>query len=322
MPDLPPDDPRFLKAYVKASGHNVEPRPRTGTIAAAVLAYEKSDHFISLAQTTREQRRRVMRDIRRKVKGATLADLRSRHIRQDLAAFTANTANNRLKVWRAMGRWWLDAGLIEDDPAVAVRRRATPKTDGYEAWTADDVAMFRAHWPHDTQQRLAFELMFRTCASIGDACRLGPQMVKDGWLTYTRSKSGSVAVIPMLDAPDWFGMDDHLERCLDAAPRHMTYIVTSWGAPRSHKGASQWFSRASTAAGIAPNKAAHGIRKYRAAQFLEGGANAEQRMAVLGHDTRTEAARYSKSADLKKVISRTEVPTPPEQVPTFTKKGS
>jgi hypothetical protein len=53
-------------------------------------------------------------------------------------------------------------------------------------------------------------------------------------------------------------------------------------------------------------KTAHGIRKHRAAVFKENGAASDQRMAILGHETATEAARYSKSADLRRVITGTE----------------
>lgn len=321
MPDLEPSDPKFLKAYLAASG---EKAPReyhaTGTIAAAMKAYEASDHFLSLAPLTREQWRRILTKMRRDVKSAMLADLRARHIRKDLMRLEAHAANSRRKVWRALGRWWLDAGLVDDDPAFAVRARATPPTQGRIPWTEADVTTFRAHWPHSSRERLAFEVLYRTCASIGDACRIGPGMIKDGWLTYTRSKSKSVAVIPMQDAPDWFGMDTHLEQCLAHQPRHMTYITTSAGAPRSHKGAAQWFSRAATAAGLDKEKTAHGVRKYRAAFFKERGATPEQRMAILGHETEAEASRYSKSADLKKVITGTDSSNFSKPVPTYAEK--
>lgn len=92
------------------------------------------------------------------------------------------------------------------------------------------------------------------------------------------------------------------------------------GAPRSPKSAAQWFSRACTAAGLEGSKAAHGIRKHRAAVFKENGASADQRMAILGHETATEAARYSKSADLQKIIARTESSQPPNQSSQSAKK--
>ena len=319
LPDLPPHAPGWLAAYNAAlaahDGSQPSPTVRhaSGTIGAALRAHLASDHFLGLASSTRATRRRAIEDIERRYGPGRLGDLQTKHIRQDLARLQAHPANNRLKVWRGVCRGCVDAGLIDLDPARDVRKRGTPESDGYIAWTRDDVAKFRAHWPHRNAQRLAFELMHRTCSSIGDACALGPGMVKEGWLTYERRKSGSTATCPIAaDAPAWFEADDHLTRCLALAPRHMTYIVTAKGAPLSHKSAAQWFSRACTAAGL-PALSAHGIRKHRASVFKENGATAEQRMAVLGHETESEATHYSKSADLKKTIMGTEVPTDPDQ---------
>lgn len=310
LPDLPPDDPRFLAEYIKLSGvTNLRTTtPKSGTISASIHAYFKSDKYLSMAMSTRMLWRRQLHDIEDRYGKALIYDLRARHIRQDLARLEAHPANTRRKVWRSICRWWLDTGMIEEDPSRDVRPRATPPTMGWTPWTRDDVSAFRKHWSYDTPQRLAFELMHRTCASIGDACLLGPGMITDNWLTYSRKKSKSVAVCPMNadNTPKWFEHDEHLANCLAVAPRHMTWMVTNSGAPRSPKAAAQWFSRACQAAGLDPGKSAHGIRKHRAAVFKENGATPEQRMAILGHDTQAEAMRYSKSADLKKTISGTE----------------
>ena len=318
LPDLPPDDPKWHAAYTELlrahEGGKPSPTVRhaTGTIGAALRAFLASDAYLARAQSTRAVWRRMIEDIESRYATARLEDLRSRHIRQDLARLDPHPANNRLKVWRGFCRWCLDAGLIDADPARDVRKRATPDSDGHTAWTREDVAAFRAHWPHDTAQRLAFELMHRTCASIGDACRLGPGMVRDGWLTYRRAKSKSEATCPFsVPGPAWFEADGHLARCLSCAPRHMTFLVTRTGAQRSHKAAAQWFSRACKDAGLV-GLTAHGIRKHRSSVFKENGATPEQRMAILGHETESEAARYSRSADLKKIVSGTEVPTHPE----------
>ncbi|MBY5974880.1 tyrosine-type recombinase/integrase [Ferrimonas balearica] len=312
LPDLPTDHPEWLSAYsaLLAAHDGGKPSPevrhRTGTIGAALRAYMASDHFLGLASSTRGTRRRMIEDIEALYGRGVLADLLPRHIRQDLARLPPHPANNRLRVWRAFGRWCVDAGLIDADPSRDVRKRATAVTEGYKAWGRADVAAFRLRWPHDSQQRLAFELMHRTCASIGDACRLGPGMVKDGWLHYRRQKSGSEAACPFsVPGPDWFEADDHLARCLATAPRHMTFITAKSGAARSHKSAAQWFSRACDEAGL-PELSAHGIRKHRASVFKENGATPEQRMAILGHESQSEATRYSKSADLQKIVCGTE----------------
>ena len=50
--------------------------------------------------------------------------------------------------------------------------------------------------------------------------------------------------------------------------------------------------------------------------FKENGAATDQRMAILGHETEGEAQRYSKSADLQRIITGTEKFQLSEQVPT------
>ncbi|MFW8637499.1 tyrosine-type recombinase/integrase [Cribrihabitans pelagius] len=237
----------------------------------------------------------------------------------DLSKLDAHPANNRLKCWRALFKWLHGRGMIDVDPAAHVLPRKAPKSEGHTAWTRADLETFRDHWPHDTPQRLCMKLLYRSCAAMVDACRIGPGMVKGGWLTMQRSKSLSLAVIPWTaeTAPDWFEWTGDLDKCLEAAPRHRTYIITASGKPRSEKAASQWFSKACRAAGLGEGKSAHGLRKLRASMLRENGATEDQRKAILGHETGAEAEHYSKSADLRRVISGTEFPTPPNQVPTF-----
>jgi len=112
----------------------------------------------------------------------------------------------------------------------------------------------------------------------------------------------------MTGGPFWYEPDDCLEQCLAAQELHINFIVTSRGAARSAKAAAQWFSRACAKAGLT-GLTAHGIRKGRAAVFKENGATKEQRMAILGHETEAQADNYSKSADLRRVITGTKVPT-------------
>ncbi|WP_135505726.1 site-specific integrase [Roseovarius aestuariivivens] len=314
LPDLPADHPTFIAEYAKLyEAHEQRRMPptvrhRTGTIGAACRHYLASDAYRGLAPTTRAVWRRQVEKIEALYGIAMLADLRPVHIRKDLANLEPHPANTRRKVWRSLGAYWLEFGFVEEDPTTGVKARKTPMTTGHKAWSRADFKTFREYWPIESPQRLAFELMYRTCASIGDACRMGPAMIKDGWLSYQRGKSGSVAVVPMTGGPLWYEPDDCLEQCLAVQERHMTFIVTSRGAARSGKAAAQWFSRACAKAGLT-GLTAHGIRKGRAAVFKENGATKEQRMAILGHETEAQADNYSKSADLRRVITGTKVPT-------------
>lgn len=315
MPDLPKGHPKFLAAYAAAlAGKPVVTRPEAGSIGAMVAAFLASARYQNLRPSTRAYMRRNIEAIRATWGAAQASTLAATHIRADLAKLSPHPANQRLRAWRALCRWGFEEGaMLPSDPAAEVRKRALPASDGHKAWTRDDVQKFRDHWPHDTPQRLAFEVIHRTGAAMADACSIGPGMIRDGWLIYTRTKSGSQAVCPMTAAaPAWFEHDDHLAECLRRQPRHLTYLVTAQGAPRSQKAASQWFAAACRAAGLT-GLTAHGIRKHRAAVFQENGATADQRMAILGHETESEARRYARSADLVRTVAG-QVSNSPAQV--------
>jgi integrase len=235
-----------------------------------------------------------------------------------LSKLSPNPANLRLRAWKAMCKWaFQEAALLDKDPAASVRKRVVPKSDGFTAWTREDVAAFRAYWPHDTEERMAFEVIHRTAAAVVDACKIGPGMVRDGWLFYERQKSGSPAVCPMTaeTSPPWFEHDEHLAMCLAAHPRHLVYVMTKLGKARSHKSVSQWFAAACRQAGI-EGKSAHGLRTHRAAVFQENGASAEQRMAILGHETASEAKDYAASASLARTVWGTPISNLPDHAKT------
>lgn len=320
MPDAPKDSPEFLAAYVAASGSFPKPKPKSyaaGTIGAGVALYLGSSDFASLAESTRANRRGRCDDIRERYGAAQMTALSAKNIKTDLAKFEGNPANARLKVWRALCAYWDQMGKIDVNVARQVAPRKVAKTNGHTPWTRDDFKAFRDHWPIGTKERLAFELMYRTCAAIGDTTRLNASMLQDGWLTYTRQKSGSTATCPfMVDGPAWFEATDDLARCLEAETSNFTFLTTKFGKARSAKGAASWFSKAARAAGLEKGKTGHGIRKGRAAMFKENAATAEQRMAILGHETEAETQLYSKSADLRRTIEGTEKFQLSNQVPT------
>lgn len=328
LPDLPHDHPDFLAAYAAAAGMSKPPAPspRTGTIAAACVAFLASDTYLSKSASTRAIWRRGCDDIRARYGAAVLRDLETRHIRADLARLKPNPHNQRLKVWRAACKWWEEVGLIQTDPSQGIKRKAPPKTDGHQPWTAADVAAFRDHWPVDTPERLAFELLHWTGARMSDAVRLSEGMIDaDGWLTYRQQKTGGEVCIPITAAaPDFAAQDGNLTAAMDARPqRHAVLVTTAFGAARSIKAASAWFSAAARAAGI-HGKSAHGLRKYRAIVMAEGGATTHQIAAWTGHESLSEVQHYSRRADKRRILSGTDqehkVPTDARQVPTASKK--
>ncbi|WP_126154541.1 tyrosine-type recombinase/integrase [Paracoccus haematequi] len=96
---------------------------------------------------------------------------------------------------------------------------------------------------------------------------------------------------------------DLLKQAISQAPRHMTWLVTKFGAARSHKAFSSWFADAAAKAGLTDGKSAHGLRKARAESLAEAGATTHQIAAWTGHETLSEVQRYSKAANRKRLLS-------------------
>ena len=190
------------------------------------------------------------------------------------------------------------------------------KSDGHIPWDANDIEMFRNHHALNTHPRMAFELLYWTGASMVDAVRLGPGCIRTGgWLSYRRSKTGTLVEIPFdRELPHFaqsFKRDlDLLHKAIAAQPdKHMTYIVTggikySHLIPRSRavKGASSWFSRQASAAGV-QGKTAHGLRKSRDMEIAANRGSATAIMSWLGHSTLVEASRYIKMFDKRRALS-------------------
>lgn len=311
MPDARVSDPAFLRAHADAMAGKLPIKAgtwATGSIGAAIAAYLASDHYLTRAASTRAVWRRMLDDMAQRYGRGALAGLEQRHIRADLRRLPAHPANNRLKVWRALARWCVNAGLRDTDFTAGMVKRDTPRSDGHTPWTRDDAERFRARWPVGTPQRLAFELMIHTGAARADVVRLGPANVTpDGWLQYRRAKSRTLSVVPWTcPAPAWFPASPHVLDCVALARLGLTWLCTAQGRPRSAKAFGAWFASASRAAGIAEGKTAHGVRKLLAVTMAERGATPDQRMVILGHDSTAQTLHYSAAADARAIIAGTD----------------
>lgn len=212
-----------------------------------------------------------------------------RHILQwrDEKASTPGAATNLVKALRQVFAYAVDYGLMRENPArdVPYLRK---KGGGFHTWTIDEVEKFEKHYPIGSKPRLAMALLFYTGQRRSDVVTFGRQMIRDGRLHYTQRKTGKRMSTTII-AP--------LQQIIDATPSSgLTFLETHQGMPYTAAGFGNAFREWCDDAGLA-HCSAHGLRKALAARLAELGATTHQVKAALGHETLSEAARYTKDAD-------------------------
>lgn len=306
--DVPEDHPAFLAAWAAEESKTPKrpSRAAKGTIGAGCEGYLRSGAYKELSESYRPVIRRHVEAIREQAYNARMTDLRSHHIEQDLDPLTPAVARSRLKAWRKLGAFWKSQGLITDDITLQAKGKKMPKTEGHKEWTRQDLNAFREYWGKDTPQRLACELLQWTGCRSSDAVRIGSGHIdRDGVLSFTQKKTGEPAYVP------WFSEALSLEAeretllHLTQNTKHLVFITTIHGKPRSEKSFSQWFSKAATDAGL-PNLSAHGLRKYRMNELAENGASVLQMQSWVGHLTLDEVEHYTRRARRKMAFVGTE----------------
>jgi len=84
--------------------------------------------------------------------------------------------------------WAVDAGIMTDNPAKGVKKPKA-KTDGFKAWTAEDLENFYEKHKAGSQARLAMDLLLFTGLRRSDLYKIGPQHIPDGVIEYRASRT-------------------------------------------------------------------------------------------------------------------------------------
>lgn len=304
LPDLPENHPDFLRAYAEAGNEPVQHKGKAGSIDALCVHWLGSRDFKGRKESTRIVWERILGMFRASYGPGMVKDLRPDHIQKDLRKVSPGAAKGRRTLWRALMKFAVEEGYRADNPAKAV---SIPKYEQspHIAWTQDDIDRFRAHWPTGTPQRQAMEVVYWTGARCVDARVLGWQLVSDGVLAFTQEKTGGEACVPINVPVDNF-LETDRDHFLASVGPDLIWIHTRTGRPRSQKGLSQYISKAATDAGLPRELTAHGLRKARAAKLAENGWSANRIGAWTGHESLAEIAHYTRSADKKAMIQRTE----------------
>jgi integrase len=259
----------------------------------ALVAYYKSTEWNGFADDTRHNRKHIYERFRAAHGDKRVALLRRDHIEDMLARIATPSARREwFKAIRALLRFAVPT-MLKVDPTAGITVKV-PKTRGHHSWTDDEIAQYRAHWALGTQQRLVLEFALETLSRRGEVVRLGPQHVRNGWIHIQRTHGSDDVDIEV--SPE-------LQAACDAMPKaHLTYIVSSRGAPRSKDGLGRDFAKWATEAGLPTHCRLHGLKKGGMRRRVEAGFNTYELMAD-GHKTLAMVQRYTTGFDKKRLAA-------------------
>ncbi len=206
---------------------------------------------------------------------------------------TPAAANKRLKRLKTLFDLAVRMGWREDNPAAAVRPYRL-NSDGFHAWTEEEIEAFKRVYPSGSRERLALALLLCTRQRGGDVVKMGtPSIVRltDGSraIRVRQGKTKADLDIPVLP---------ELAAELTAQKgEHLVFLTTAYGKPFSVKGFQQWFAKRAKAATGNQKCTAHGLRKACAYRLANEGATAFEIQAITGHKSLAEVQRYTAKRD-------------------------
>ena len=150
------------------------------TLGWLIACYKDSSAWEQLSAATKEQRLYVFKAVV-EAGDAPLSAITAKTIRHGVEdrSKTPFAANNFLKAMRNLFQWAKRAQHIEIDPTEGVKG-FSHKTEGFHAWTEEEISRFEAIWPVGSRERLALSILIYTGLRRGDAAILGRQHIRDG----------------------------------------------------------------------------------------------------------------------------------------------
>lgn len=283
-----------------------------GTFAKLVEGYYGCAEFTKLDDRTQRVRRGILGRIlempllKEKPEGKTFADKPFKNFTgKDIRAIrdrgtqdTPEAANGRVKSLRQVFAFAIADEQMDKNPARDIPY-ITTGSQGFHSWSIEEVEQFEARHPIGTKARLAMALLLYTGQRRSDIVTFGKQNVRNGWLKFTQVKNRRNKPVS-LEIP----IVQDLRQIIDASPcGEMTFLVTEWGKPFTSNGFGNWFRDRCDEAGL-KHCSAHGLRKAAASRLADEGKSEHEIMAITGHQTSKEVARYTKAARQKVLAKR------------------
>jgi integrase len=272
--------PEFVASYNEAVAHKATP-PK-GKLLSVLQAYQASEDFLRLADSTRRSYVALIIRIEKAFADfplAALTDRRTRGVFKEWRDRIAVVSGRRQAdyAWTVLARvlsWALDRGFVTAN-ACEKGGRLYRGSRRENIWTVDDEAAFLKGTP--VHLHLPLLLALWTGQRQGDLLRL-PWSAYDGThIRLRQSKTGSRVVIPV-GAP--------LKAALDAMPKRSTIILTtSEGKPWTSDGFRASWRKACAAAGVV-GVTFHDLRGTAVTRLALVGASEAEIATITGHSLR------------------------------------
>lgn len=277
--------PEFMAQYKAALAgtptSDTTSRTKKASLAWLIDRYKESSDWLGLAHATRKQRELIFEEILRTAKDVPFTDVTSKAIRQgrERRKDTPHMANNFLKAMRKLFDWATEAEYVPSNPAANVQFLDS-KTEGHTPWSMEEVARYEERWSVGTRERVWMHVLLYTGMRLGDACTVGWQHVKDGWVTMRAEKTDKTSGV-VLEVP----VSEPLRETLKGGPTgDLAWISNFYGRPFVKEAFGNAFRRAVQEAGL-KDRSAHGLRKTLAAHAAESGASEEELKSMFGWTT-------------------------------------
>lgn len=266
VPMPKPLTPEFFAAYSALIG-NRKPAPEGLTFAVMVDRYQRSTHWQSRADATRQLYTIQLAKAVDALGKFPVDAVEPRHVRKVSEQWKAGTRNAFVAAIGAAYQWARREGLTQAMPT-----RDIAKAEGGEHQPWPDAILHAGLTADDPQVRLAVHLLFYTGQRIGDVCAMRWNDIRDGLLTVRQAKTGKDCFIPLHSA---------LARELDATPRTgMTILTDPHGRalkPSNLRTALQVFTAAQ-----GQRTVPHGLRKNAVIALLEVGCTPHEVASITG----------------------------------------
>lgn len=285
----------FMAAYAAAEKGSKVPVRRTAAASpdsfkALCEAFFRSATFKELTPRSGRYRRLLLDSFCMEHGDKPYRLMERHHVLQfrDEISDKPGAATNLVKALRHVFSFAVSYNLAKTNPAQSVPY-LRKKNGGFHSWTIEEVRQFEAHHAIGTRPRLAMALLFYTGQRRSDVVTFGRQMLRsDGKLHYVQQKTGRRMATKIIRP---------LAEIIAATPSSgLVFLETSHGQPYTSNGFGNAMRQWCNEAGL-PHCSAHGLRKALAARLAEIGATASEIQAALGHETLSEADRYTKAAN-------------------------